>query len=570
MVVLPEEGAGGPGVCLLDLEADGRSVGEDAGWGWPAEFVFGLVFGGASAQGAMSAPPLHDTHRHFRRPPAGELRPDDGARPGAGRCGGEAMPGGRRDFMNRCRCFRRAAALGAALLALLAFLPARAANADAHVVLISLDGFPAYLWRDETLALPNLRQLAAGGVVANAMTIVNPSITWPNHTSLVTGVTPQKHGVLYNGHVTRQGPGKPIKNEQWADKQLLVRVPTVYDAAFHAGLTTAEIDWVAITRPGTITWSFAEIVDPAAVLPREMVAAGVATEKEILAVAAKKPATGTNVEPPKRLNAAERDELWTRAASFVFTQHRPNLLMFHPLNTDGQHHRYGPNSPEGLAALRLADRYVGDLLRAIDASGRREKTTVIVTTDHGFKKVDQYIYPNVALKKAGLLRTAGATIAQCDAYVGTQGGIAFVYVTDPARRGELLPKLKALFTGMEGIAEVLEAATEAPARGMPTPAENEAMGELILHPKAGYAFTGAATGDLVHGPAVNYGGTHGYPATDPELDGIFIAQGAGIRRGVKLDRVRNLDVAPTIARLLEVALPTADGRAMEEILTAAK
>ena len=469
--------------------------------------------------------------------------------------------------MNLCHFLRRAAALGAALVA---FLPARAANADAHVVLISLDGFPAYLWRDETLALPHLRQLAAGGVVAEAMTIVNPAITWPNHTSLVTGVTPQKHGVLYNGYVTRQGPGKPIKNEQWADKKLLVRVPTVYDAAFHAGLTTAEVDWVAITRPGTITWSFAEIVDPTAVLPREMVAAGVATEKEILAVAAKKPVTGTNVEPPKRLNAAERDELWTRAASFVFTQHRPNLLMFHPLNTDGQHHRYGPNSPEGLAALRLADRYVGDLLRAIDASGVREKTTVIVTTDHGFKKVDRYIYPNVALKKAGLLRAAGATIAQCDAYVGTQGGIAFVYVTDPARRGELLPKLKALFTGMEGIAEVLDAATEAPARGMPTPAENEAMGELILHPKAGYAFTGAATGDIVHGPAVNYGGTHGYPATDPELDGIFIAQGAGIRRGVKLDRVRNLDVAPTIARLLGVALPTADGRAMEEILTAAK
>ena len=454
--------------------------------------------------------------------------------------------------------------------ALLAAASAGAADPGRHVVLITIDGFPAYLWRDATIPLPNLRQLAAQGVVADAMTVVNPSITWPNHTTLVTGVTPQKHGVLYNGLVTRLGPGKPIRNEQWADKAKLVRVPTVYDAAFDAGLTTAEVDWVAITRPGTINWSFAEIVDPAAVLPREMVAAGVATEKEILAVAEKKPVVGTNVEPPKRLNAAERDELWTRAAGFVFTRHQPNLLLFHPLNTDGQHHRYGPGSPEGLAALRLVDRYVGDLLQAIDASGLREKTTVLVTTDHGFKKVGKFIYPNVALRKAGLLRAAGATIAQCDAYVGTQGGIALVYVTDPARRGELLPQLKALFAGMEGVAEVLDATTEAHARGMPTPAENEAMGELILYPKNGYAFTGAATGDIVNGPSVNYGGTHGYAATDPELDGIFIAQGAGIRRGVKLDRVRNLDVAPTSARLLGVALPTADGRAMEEILTAAK
>ncbi len=456
------------------------------------------------------------------------------------------------------------------LLGVLAVSPAHAANKDHHVVLISLDGFPAYLWRDESIPLPNLRRLAAEGVVANAMTIVNPAITWPNHTSLVTGVAPQKHGVLYNGLVTRLGPGKPIKNEQWADKSRLVRVPTVYDAAFHAGLTTAEIDWVAITRPGTINWSFAEIVDPTAVLPREMIAAGVATEQEILAVAEKKPVVGLNIEPPKRLNAAERDELWTRAASFVFTKHQPNLLLFHPLNTDGQHHRFGPNSPEGIAALKLADGFVGDLVRAIDASGLRAQTSIIVTTDHGFKKVEKFIYPNVALKKAGLLRTAGATIAHCDAFAGTQGGIAFVYITEPTRRAELLPKLKELFANTEGVGRVLDAATEAHALGMPTPAENEAMGELILYPKAGYAFTGAATGDIVNGPSVNYGGTHGYNSADPELDGIFIANGAGIKKGVKLDRVRNLDVAPTIARLLDVPLPTADGRAMEQILTGKK
>ena len=67
---------------------------------------------------------------------------------------------------------------------------------------------------------------------------------------------------------------------------------------------------------------------------------------------------------------------------------------------------------------------------------------------------------------------------------------------------------------------------------MPTPGENQAMGDLILYPKAGYAFTGSgATGDIVNGPSVNYGGTHGYPASDPELDGIFLASGAGIKAG---------------------------------------
>jgi predicted AlkP superfamily pyrophosphatase or phosphodiesterase len=441
--------------------------------------------------------------------------------------------------------------------------PAEAANSHAHVVLVTIDGFPAYLFRDPSIPLPNLRRLAAEGVVADAMTIANPAITWPNHTTLVTGVYPQKHGVLFNGLVTRQGVGKPTKNQQWADKAKLVRVPTVYDAAFNAGLTTAEVDWVAITKPGTINWSFSEIADADGVLPREMIAAGVATQTEVLSAAHQEPSG-------KKLSATARDELWTRAASFVFTKHQPNLLLFHPLNTDGQHHRYGPGSPESVVALKLADRFVGDLVHAIDASGLRDQTTIIVTTDHGFKKVEKYIYANVVLKKAGLLQTAGALIGHCDAYVGAQGGIAFVYITDPARRAELLPKLKEMFAHTEGIDQVLDAETSAHGLGMPTPTENEAMGELILYPKAGYSLTGSAVGDVISGPTSNYGGTHGYPASDPELDGIFIANGAGIKKGVKLDRVRNLDVAPTIARLLDIKLPTADGHAMDAVLAGPK
>src|SRR3954470_18174935 len=96
--------------------------------------------------------------------------------------------------------------------------PLFAATAERHVILITLDGFPAYLWRDEMIPLPNLRKLAAEGAVANAMTVSNPSITWPNHTTLVTGVSPRIHGVLYNGLVMRGGPGHPNKIEPWVDK----------------------------------------------------------------------------------------------------------------------------------------------------------------------------------------------------------------------------------------------------------------------------------------------------------------------------------------------------------------
>ena len=72
-----------------------------------------------------------------------------------------------------------------ALLTLAAAAPvdALAANKDRHVVLISLDGFPAYLWRDQTLALPNLRRLAAEGAFG-AVTGVLPSVNRANSVGL--------------------------------------------------------------------------------------------------------------------------------------------------------------------------------------------------------------------------------------------------------------------------------------------------------------------------------------------------------------------------------------------------
>ena len=130
--------------------------------------------------------------------------------------------------------------------------------------------------------------------------------------------------------------------------------------------------------------------------------------------------------------------------------------------------------------------------------------------------------------------------------------------------------VKELFARTEGIAEVLEAATDAPRLGMPTPQENDGMGDLILYPKAGYAISGNAAGEVEAGPAIDYGGTHGYPSADPELDGIFIASGGGIKAGVKLDRVSNLDVAPTIARILGLEMPPMDGKPLSEILVETK
>ena len=145
---------------------------------------------------------------------------------------------------------------------------------DRHVVLISIDGFPASSWRDQSIPLPNLRGLAERGAVAEAMGVSNPSITWINHTTLVTGVTPRKHGVLGNGQHLRSESGGPVRIEQWVDRSKMVFAPTVYDQAFYQGLTVGEVDWVAIKNAGTVHWSFPEIPDVEGALESEMIRAG--------------------------------------------------------------------------------------------------------------------------------------------------------------------------------------------------------------------------------------------------------------------------------------------------------
>lgn len=428
-------------------------------------------------------------------------------------------------------------------------------NTDHHVVVMSLDGIPAYLWRQPDLAVPNIRKLLAEGSTADAMTEVSPANTWCSHTSMITGRSPRAHGVLYLGELRLPGPNLPPKVYQWADKEAYVRVPTLYDVAFDAGLTTAEADWVAITNAPKVTWAFPEIPNVNGKVEQEMMKAGVITEEEI----------GWMQHRPGRKSLVWHDEMWTKAACFMFKEHQPNLLLHHVLSIDWNHHYYGVGTEASFSAIAYADRLVGDIVQTVEDSGLRDQTTFIIVSDHGFKKVTRYINLNVALKLEGLARAEGPNLVECAAAVMSLGGVGCVYVTDPNRKAELLPKLRKMFGEVEGIVQVLDG-KEGPQFGMPSPEEDPRMGDLILFADEGYLFNNSAEGEDVVTPVVNYSSTHGYLASDPDMDGIFIASGAGIQKGVKLPRISSLDLAPTIARLLGVTMPEPEGRVIEEIL----
>lgn len=423
---------------------------------------------------------------------------------------------------------------------------------DRTVILVSLDGFPAWMWKDPALPIPNLRRLAKEGTIADAMTVSNPSITWINHTTMITGVEPRKHGVLFNGLLVRNGD-QPPKVEPWRNREEMVFVPTLYDATTAAKLTSAEVDWVAVTNPKTITWSFPELPTADNEIVKELVAAGEMEAEQVAWFKSKNPTW--------------RDVIWTKAACHLIKTRKPNFLMFHLLNTDAINPGNGPGSFASFTAYALADRLLGDLLDSLKQAGLQDKATVIVTTDHGFKKVKKVIHPNVALRKAGLIQANGAKVFSCDAYSMAQGGLAFVYVTDPNKKATLLPQLKEMCSKIEGVGQVIDG-NDGPKFGMPTPKDNQGMGDIILFAKDSYAFQATVDADQEVAVTTTYLGTHGYPNSDPELDGIFLAWGYGIRQGQKVGRVRNLDIAPTIAKLLKVEMPEMDGRVLTEVLKA--
>ena len=419
-----------------------------------------------------------------------------------------------------------------------------------HVVVISLDGFPASALDDPQQPLPTLRQLAAHGASAGAMRPVNPTVTWPNHTSLVTGVHPARHGVLYNGSLVRE-PGVPPRVEPWRDKALMVRAPTIYDLAHARGLTTAQVDWVAIHNATTITWAFAERPDAAAAVPRELVAGGVLSQADLDAF-------------PTR-HIVFRDHVWTAAAAHIIRRHRPNLLLFHVLNLDSTHHRYGPRTHAAATTMAHLDAQVKTILDAIEAAGLTARTAVFVVSDHGFKAVKRQIRLNAAFAEAGLLQLQDGKVVSAQVYAVPEGGSAIVYVTVPDPEGDLLGRARRAIAAVEGVDRVIEPDGFA-ALGLPQPADDDQMGSLFVIPKEGYAFNAAATAPVVIDAAEGSLGAHGYVSSDSELGAIFIASGAGIKAGVKVNAIENVDVAPTMARLLGLQLDGADGRVLTEIL----
>ena len=442
--------------------------------------------------------------------------------------------------------FRHLVATAIVLASIAAFpLCAQAAPAAQRpkVIVISLDAFGATSLHEPTLPAPTLHALMRRGAYAVSMQPINPTITWPNHTAMVTGDNASLHHVLVNGLIVNQRSATPPRVDMGASKARLVAVPTVYDAAHRAGLTTAQVDWVAIENAPSIDWQFAEHPDPAGAIEQDLLRQGVVTHDQLVHFGAP--------------SQAWRDRIYTRAAVDIIRKHHPDLLLLHLLALDNIEHETGFGNDSGRNTIAFLDDRVKEVIDAVRVAGELDRTTFIIVSDHGQQSVHQRLRPNVLLRQAGLQSGAAGQPSFCIA----DGGFALVFQRRATAAS--IQRLQALFAGQPGIRSVLTPA-QAAKHGWPTPAQTDQAPDLLLYAADGYEFVEGDTGPFA--TPTREVGAHGYPHSDPLMQGIFIAAGFGIRAKGEIPAFPNVDIAPTIAQLLGVSLGTIQGKPLTEIL----
>ncbi|WP_103931046.1 alkaline phosphatase family protein [Bryocella elongata] len=426
--------------------------------------------------------------------------------------------------------------------------PLKEAAAGAHVVVISLDGFPARALQDPMLPMPTLRSLAARGASATAMQPINPTVTWPNHTAMITGVDASQHHVMANGLIEFPADHGEPTIEPWVAKEKLVHAHTLYEAATEKGLTTAQVDWVAIYGAKGVTWDFGERPDASGTIAHELVAQGTLTAEQVRHF-------GDGSSP------AWRDEIWTAAAVDIIEKHKPNLLLLHLLQTDTLQHMYAPLTPAAYAAYADADACIARVVDAVREAGLLDRTTFFLVSDHGFASFTHTIHLNVGLEQQGFVHRSG------DRYTGpvlmkAEGGAAEIFIPDTTQRATLVPKLKEYFATLPGVAHVYTNA-EARAIGLPSEQDTDQAPQLYLTATPDYAFSDESAATLITAHPAE--GQHGYLNTDSDMQALFIASGARIRSGVHVGSISNLRVAPTIASVLGVRLDQAQDSPLSEI-----
>jgi predicted AlkP superfamily pyrophosphatase or phosphodiesterase len=403
-----------------------------------------------------------------------------------------------------------------------------------HVVLITVDGFRPDFYLDSSWNTPHLQQLKKDGVFAGGVNSVFPSMTYPSHTTIVTGVQPAQHGIYFNNLFE---PNGPTGRMYWNDSS--IKVPTIWGAAQQKGLKVAALLW-PVSAGAPVLYDIPDIGSMGeAVREQYSKPAGFIAELKQQVF-----------DGADKINYG-RDVNVGRIAAYVIKKDQPNLMTIHLFSVDHNEHMQGRDGDLVRAAVAGADSAIGIIMDALKQAGIWDKTVFIVTGDHGFLDVKTSVNANIWLVKAGLITDVKKDDWKAQFF--SVGGSSYLYLKDPHdKRTE---------KQVRAILDQLPAETKTYFRVIDRKQLNAIGGNpevaLALSGENGASFGNEMTGEPVK---PGHGGTHGYFPDFREIRTGFVAAGPGIRKGGEIPLMNLRDIAPALAKILGLSFPSAVGK----------
>ncbi|MFP7296572.1 ectonucleotide pyrophosphatase/phosphodiesterase [Neobacillus niacini] len=428
-----------------------------------------------------------------------------------------------------------------------------------HLIVLSFDCLSAL---DTPLlqTLPHFKTILENGAYVEKVDTIYPSLTYPCHTTIVTGNYPNRHGIVNN---TLLQPGRTSPDWNWF--RSLINGTTLYDEAKKAGLTTASLLW-PVTGKANIDYNLPEI------FPNRP------WQNQIL-VSLRSGSPRFQWDLNKRfghirqgLNQPELDDFVLEAAVHTIQSKQPNLLMIHFTDLDTQRHDYGFASKEAIAAIYRHNDRLGRIVKALKQSGIYENSTIVALGDHSALDENKALNVNVLFHQHQLISiNSKGKINNWKAYCKSCDGSAYIYVKD---RNDL-DTSKKVKTILESLLNDFAFGIEKIISGE----EAALMGadpncSFMIEAKKGFYFLEDYYGNYVKKITQEdvkkdkkYTlACHGYSPEKPEYSTIFMAAGKGIRPKTIVPHARLIDEGPTLARLLGLNLGDTDGDLIAQLL----
>ena len=416
-------------------------------------------------------------------------------------------------------------------------LKAQESRPTQHVVLISIDGFRPEFYLEERWPAPNMQDMAKTGARSLGVTGVFPSVTYPSHTTIITGRTPIHHGIYYNAPFEPTG-----QTGRWYWESELIQVPTLWDAVREAGLKSASFIWpLSVNAPIDYNipeyWTIEDGFGRIQPMREKETPKGLLAEMELNVL-------GKLNERTFNGDYLNREDRTGEMAGYILETYKPNLITLHLIATDHFQHVEGREGPMVRKSLAATDRAIGKIIEAADRAGISDQTTFVITGDHGFVNIHSSLSPNVWLVEVGLMENQPDR-GDWKAAFHTSGASAFLHLKDESDSATL-EKVEEMLENLPENHKKLFRVINREALDKVGADPHAALG---LAPIQGISFSPTSEGAVLK-PAK--GGTHGFFPDFKEIETGFVAWGAGIRENVEIQEMGLVDVAAVVNYLLNL------------------